>query len=275
MLKSTEKKNCKPFEYILKESPIIIMMPHSGRNYEKKFLNQTNLSINSLRDSEDAYVDKIFFSSLSNFSYIKANFPRIFVDVNRSPLEIDPLMWEDTSLKKLFNQRTSKVLSGIGVFPKVNLNGTYIYNCKLPFKEAKRRLLYYYFPYHKKIKEIINISKTKFEKIIALDCHSMSSEIVSSNIDIVLSNGEGKTACHEILYLIEECFTEFGFKVKINDPFKGGFISFFHSNLERNINVVQIEIKKNVYMTEDNFVIKKDKMEKLKRCFKTLIRVIS
>ena len=266
-------KNCS-YESYVRDSPIVIMAPHSGRNYDKCFLKQTNLSIQDLRGSEDAYVDKIFFSNLGDFSFIKANFPRIFIDVNRSPLEIDSLMWENNKFKKLFNQKTSKVLSGIGVFPKVNINGEIIYSCRLPFEEAKRRLFTYYFPYHKKIREIIKLSKKKYKKIIALDCHSMSSDIVDVDTDIVLSNGEGKTSDYDTLYFVKNVLNSFGLKVNINDPFKGGFISYYHADVKRGINFIQIEINKKLYMCQKNFVVKEKELKKLKKCFKSLIHSI-
>lgn len=270
------KKKCltKPnaLESLLNDSPIIISIPHSGRNYEKKFLNQTNLNINDLRRSEDAYVDEILFLNLNNVSFLKANFPRIFVDVNRTPLEIDPFMWEQNALKKLYNQKTQKVLSGIGVFPKVTLNGDFIYRHKLPYSEAQRRFFNYYFPYHKKIREIIKFTKKKFKKAIVLDCHSMSSEIIDNNVDFVLSNGDGKTASKEIIMSIKKKLNKYGYEVNINDPFKGGFISMYHSNVKKNIHFVQVEINKKLYMFEKNLIINKKKIADLQLLFEEVIR---
>ena len=260
------------FEFIYQNSPLIIMVPHSGRNYDKILLNQTQLSIRELRDSEDAFVDQFFSNNVEKFSFLKAKFPRIFVDVNRSPLEIDPLMWQENGLSKIFNQKTLKVLSGTGVFPKVNLNGDFLYKSKIPFIEAKRRLFKYYFPYHKKIKDVINSTSIKFKRVLALDCHSMSSDIIDS--DIVLSNGEGITASYDILYSIKDFFKSFGFKVSINNPFKGGFISYYHSNIKKNIHFIQVEVNKNIYMSEQNYTIKKEEMKKLQSCFKDLVELL-
>ena len=260
------------FEFISQNSPLIIMVPHSGRNYDKILLNQTQLSIKELRDSEDAYVDKFFSNNVKKFSFLKAKFPRIFVDVNRSPLEIDPLMWQENGLTKIFNQKTLKVLSGIGVFPKVNLQGDFLYNSKIPFIEAKRRLFKYYFPYHKKIKDVINTTIIKFKKVVALDCHSMASDIIDS--DVVLSNGQGITASYDILYFMKDFFKSFGFKVSINNPFKGGFISYHHSNIKKNIHFIQVEVNKRIYMSEQDYTIKKEEMKKLQSCFKKLVETI-
>jgi N-formylglutamate amidohydrolase len=258
-----------------KTSPLIIMSPHSGRNYESSFLNQTKVFLKELRKSEDSYIDLIFKESHLDFNFIKANFPRIFVDVNRSPLEIDALMWDSTYNHRLPYNNSVKVLSGIGVFPKVSLDGIKIYEELLPFSEARNRLLKYYFPYHKKIKLLINEVKKIHKTVIALDCHSMASKIVDDETDIILSNNFGRTSNMFILNKLKQSFLSFGYKVKINKPFKGGFITRYYGNPQNNIHFIQIEVNKNLYLFENNYRIKKKKFENLKNCFLEIINYIN
>ena len=256
-------------------SPLIIMVPHSGRNYESSFLKQTKVCLTELRKSEDNYVDLMFNSSQLNFNFLKANFPRMFIDLNRSPLEIDSLMWDYSYKHKLIYDNSVKVLSGIGVFPKVSLDGINIYDKLLPFSEARSRLLNYYFPYHKRIRLFINEVKKKYEKVIALDCHSMASKIVDSDTDIVLSNNFGKTSDMPTLNRLKDNFLSYGYKVKVNKPFKGGFISRHYGNPQKNIHFIQIEIKKSLYLFEGNYKIKKKKFNNLKNCFLDIINYIN
>ena len=258
-----------------KNSPLIIMLPHSGRNYESSFLNQTKVCIKELRKSEDSYIDLIFKESHLDFNLIKANFPRMFVDVNRSPLEIDALMWDNTYNHKLIYNNSAKVLSGIGVFPKISLDGINIYEELLPFSEARNRLLKYYFPYHKIIKLLINEAKKTHETVIALDCHSMASKIVDDKTDIILSNNFGRTSNTSILNKLKQIFLSYGYKVKINNPFKGGFISRYYGNPQNNIHFIQIEVNKKLYLFESNYKIKKKKFENLKNCFLGIINYIN
>ena len=153
------KKN--PFSFSINSSPVLAMSPHSGSNYSKHFMQQTCLSLHELRESEDCHVNEILDSKSKKYSTLTANFPRVFVDVNRSPLDIDPDMWKKNNLKNIFFKDNSKVLAGIGIFHKVSLNGNRIYSQRLSIIEAKYRLFNYYFPYHKKIKEIVKKTKTK------------------------------------------------------------------------------------------------------------------
>ncbi len=71
----------------------IFNSPHSGCIYPKEFLDSTNLDIYDLRTSEDAFVGDLFFpTKLFNCLLMEAKFPRTFVDLNRSHLELDPCL---------------------------------------------------------------------------------------------------------------------------------------------------------------------------------------
>ena len=148
-----------------KQSFLFFNSPHSGRNYSDFTKYFSNLSIYDMRKSEDSYIDLLFDNKLVNINFLTANFPRIFVDLNRSPLELDSSMWSGKFNASIFN-KSQKVNSGIGVIPKVCFNGKKIYNDLLLFKEARRRLLNYYFPYHKKIRMLIDYIKKNHNKVI-------------------------------------------------------------------------------------------------------------
>ena len=180
-------------------------------------------------------IDQLFSSNPHDFSYLNAAFPRIFVDVNRSPLEIDGTMWEDNNLKTLFDASSTRVLNGINVFAKYNLFGKYIYSSRLPFVEAKSGLLNFDTAYHKKIREII-VNTKNYELMLALDCHSMSSGLVKDNIDIVLSNNDNKSSS-KIMILVKKSFNKFSYNIKVNHPFKGGFITTQNVNPEKKIHL--------------------------------------
>ena len=260
------------FEANINKSPLLIMTPHSGRNYDENFLKYISLDINELRSTEDFFIDQLFSPALKNYSFLNATFPRIFVDANRSPLEIDSTMWEKNNLETLFDNNSKKVLNGIGVFAKYNLFGKYLYTSKLPFSEAKWRLLNFYFPYHKKIKEIIEKTKINYENMLALDCHSMSSDLVNENIDIVLSNSNNQSSSKELLKLVKKCFMNFNYNTQINHPFKGGFITKNYGNPGKNIHFIQIEVNKKLYMDEHSLKLKKNSFKILKDCFDNLIK---
>ena len=257
-----------------KQSFLFFNSSHSGRNYSDFTKYFSNLSINDVRKSEDTYIDLLFDNKQLNINLLIANFPRIFVDLNRSPLELDSSMWSGNFNASIFN-KSQKVKSGIGVIPKVCFSGKKVYDNLLLFKEARRRLLNYYFPYHRKFKMLIDFIKKNHNKVVILDCHSMSSEIVNKSTDIVLSNNRNKSANPVITNILQKLFESYGYKVSINNPFEGGFITKYYGRPDSHVNVIQIEINKKLYLFEENFNINMKNFNKLKNCFFDIINYIN
>ena len=257
-----------------KQSFLFFNSSHSGRNYSDFTKYFSYLSMHDMRKSEDSYIDLLFDNKLLNINFLTANFPRIFVDLNRSPLELDSSMWSGKFNASIFN-KSQKVYSGIGVIPKVCFSGKKVYNNLLLFKEARRRLLNYYFPYHRKIRKLIDYIKKNHNKVIILDCHSMSSEIVSESTDIVISNNRNKSANPIITNILQKIFESYGYKVNINKPFEGGFITKHYGRPDNHVNVIQIEINKKLYLYEESFNIDTKNFYKLKNCFSDIINYIN
>ncbi len=71
-------------------SPLILASPHSGRHYPKEFLAQSVLPEAVLRQSEDCFVDRLVAAAPQmGVPLIEAVFPRVYVDPNREPSELD------------------------------------------------------------------------------------------------------------------------------------------------------------------------------------------
>ncbi|GIR09518.1 MAG: hypothetical protein CM15mP20_0890 [Alphaproteobacteria bacterium] len=142
-------------------------------------------------------------------------------------------------------------------------------------KKLEEGLLNYYFPYHRKFRMLIDYIKKNHNKVIILDCHSMSSEIVSESTDIVLSNNRNKSANPIITNILQKLFESYGYKVSINNPFEGGFITKYYGRPVNHVNVIQIEINKKLYLFEENFNIDMKNFNKLKNCFSDIINYIN
>ena len=244
-------------------NPVIISIPHSGTKYSKNFLNSTQLTKNELQLSEDSYVDILLSNILkNNFSFIKANFPRSFVDVNRHPFEIDPLMIS-SKIPSFNNSKTNKTISGIGVIPRVSIYGNEIYDHLLNRKEIISRLLQCYFPYHKKLKFLIKNLRNKYNNILVLDFHSMPSSSLINKTDIVIGNNYNSSCMPAITGLIKNYFKSYNYSVEENKPYSGGYITKSLGNPLKGVNVIQIEISRSLYMNEKSLLKYKNNMNLL------------
>ena len=120
-----------------RQSSVVFASPHSGSDYPASFVRRTQLDRHGIRSSEDAFVD-LLFDGAPDFGapFLKAGAPRAFVDLNRSPDELDPALIEGARR----HGHNPRVASGLGVIPRVVANGRAIYKGKLPMAEAQRRI---------------------------------------------------------------------------------------------------------------------------------------
>ena len=231
---------------------VLFNSPHSGSTYTEKFIQLTDLSLQTLRSSEDLFVDQLF-SPVVDFGslMLSATFPRSFIDLNRDCEELDPLLIDDVIVYK----DTLKVSAGLGVIPRVVADQMPIYKKRLSIDEANNRLQSFYFPYHDKLKTLMKKTLDSFKKVILLDCHSMPQSSVNlarkkDPIEVVLGDCFGSSCEHEIVIELKDLLTEAGFKVSLNKPFSGGFITKNYASPLNHIHVVQIEILRSLYSHE-------------------------
>lgn len=231
---------------------VLFNSPHSGSAYTEKFIKLTDLPLQTLRSSEDLFVNELFSPVVDFGSFMLfATFPRAYIDLNRDCEELDPLLINDVTAYK----DTLKVSAGLGVIPRVVADQTPIYKNRLSIDDANYRLKSFYFPYHEKLKTLIKKTRESFKKVILLDCHSMPQSSINLSkkrdpIDVVLGDCFGRSCEHEIVIELKYLLQEAGFRVSLNKPFSGGFITRNYASPPNNINVVQIEILRSLYSHE-------------------------
>ncbi|MFL2812704.1 MAG: N-formylglutamate amidohydrolase [Paracoccaceae bacterium] len=240
----------------------IFNSPHSGSIYNKEFLDSTNLEIYDLRTSEDAFVGELFYpTKFFNCLLMEAKFPRTFVDLNRSNLELDPyLISGDFHFEK-----TARNMVGMGVIPRISGNGKAIYSKTIIAKDALKRLENFYFPYHSFLSNLLLESKKRLGYAILFDCHSMPSKLniefsnskCNNNPDIILGDLNGTSCSSFLISEVKKVFEKHNFFVTKNHPFSGGYITKKYGNPSNGFHVIQIEINKKLYMDENS--IKKNK----------------
>ena len=242
--------------------PLIVSSPHSGRNYPPDFVAASALTPLRLRSSEDSFVEDIFsYAPDLGASLIQALFPRVFVDVNRQPYELDPTMFSDPLPHYVITQN-SRISAGLGTIARVVSNGERVYKNKLTFQEAEERINHFYRPYHDALQTLINNTKDEFGYCILLDCHSMPSGRIGTNnpsqsktsrlAEIVLGDCHG-TSCHpHIMKSSNEFLTGYGFSVRRNIPYAGGFITRNYGKPKEGVHALQIELNRALYMDEQH-----------------------
>ncbi len=233
---------------------VIFASPHSGRDYHWSFLRRTILDGQTIRSSEDAYVDRLFDAATEHGAvFLKAGAPRAFVDLNRAEDELDPALIEGVTTRR----NNPRVATGLGVIPRVVANGRSIYHGKLSMDEAQERLDNIWRPYHATLKRLMTENRDRFGEAHLVDCHSMPREAVANlsrtsggRPDIVIGDRFGTSASALFVDEIESIFANYGFKVSRNSPFAGAYMVQHYGRPARGMHAVQIEIDRSLYMDE-------------------------
>ena len=253
-----------PFEILapVRQSlPLVVASPHSGRIYPEDLLAASRLDPLALRKSEDCFIQDIFADAPNlGAPLIHALFPRAYVDPNREPYELDPMMFED-ELPDYVNRTSPRVAVGLGTIARVVADGEDIYRRKLRFAEAERRIDRFYRPYHAALEQLIAGTVERFGGCLLLDAHSMPSisargEMPRRRVDIVLGDRVG-TSCHaRVTRAAEALLQGQGYNVARNVPYAGGFTTRHYGRPGRGRHCLQIEINRSLYVDERSLVPK-------------------
>ncbi|MGR3377125.1 N-formylglutamate amidohydrolase [Salipiger abyssi] len=235
-------------------SCVVFASPHSGRDYPWSFLRGTVLDEQSIRSSEDAFVDRLFDCAPQfGAPLLRAGAPRAFIDLNRSVDELDPALIEGVRR----GGHNPRVSSGLGVVPRVVANGRAIYRGKLPLAEAERRISRYWHPYHQQLRGLLESAREQHGEAILIDCHSMPHEAVEGvarssgrRPEIVIGDRFGASAAPEIVARVEAAFAGAGLAVVRNTPFAGAYVTQAYGRPSRGQHAIQVEIDRSIYMDE-------------------------
>jgi N-formylglutamate amidohydrolase len=240
--------------------PLVLASPHSGARYPEEFLQASRLDPLTLRRSEDSFVDEIFDPGPEVAApLLRACFPRAYLDPNREPFELDPVMFED-ALPAYVNSRSPRVRVGLGTIARVVATGEEIYARKLRFADALERVERLYRPYHRALKQLLGTTRDRFGFYLLVDCHSMPSSIAQgdrgvpkSRADIVLGDCHG-TSCHaSITDAAYELLRAKGYQVTRNTPYAGGFTTAHYGKPQAGGHALQVELSRGLYMDELRF----------------------
>jgi len=235
--------------------PVIVASPHSGRYYPWGFARSTILDERTIRSSEDAFVDMLVSEAPAmGAPLLAAEYPRAYIDLNRSCDELDPAVIADLA-RVPSNPRVS---SGLGVIPRVVANGRLIYRGKMRLREAEERIEQVWRPYHACLDGLMQATRAEYGTAILLDFHSMPGDALDAvarapgapRPDVVIGDRFGASASGDVVDALEAAFQGTGLVVSRNTPFAGAYIAQHYGRPSRDRHAIQIEIDRGIYMNE-------------------------
>jgi N-formylglutamate amidohydrolase len=261
--------------------PLVFASPHSGRDYPRAFVAASRLDPLSLRRSEDAFIDQVFGAAPAHGApLLRAHFPRVYVDPNREPYELDPEMF-DGPLPGFVNVGSPRVAAGLGTVARVVTSGEEVYAGKLEFDEVHRRIQTHYFPYHAALKDLIETTRDRFGGCLLIDCHSMpsvggpmDSDPGLKRVDMVLGDRFCTSCAPSVTDFVERTLGKMGYSVRRNLPYAGGYTTAHYGRPREGVHALQIELNRALYMDEDA-VAPTEGFERLARNIGDMIAALS
>jgi N-formylglutamate amidohydrolase len=257
--------------------PLVFNSPHSGRVYPSTFLAASRLDAHTLRRSEDAFVEELFgFVTDLGAPLLHAHFPRAYLDVNREPYELDPVLFRD-GLPHYANTQSVRVVGGLGTIARIVSGSDEIYREPLSVEAALERINRLYTPYHETLASLLIEAKREFGLAVLIDCHSMPSNPIADKgtgrPDFVLGDRFGTSCSSELTRLAASSLEALGYAMALNKPYAGGYITEHYGRPHKAQHVLQIEINRALYMNETSFA-KSAGFDRLRASLETMVRAL-
>ena len=236
-------------------APVVFDSPHSGADYPEDFDCIAPMEV--VRKSEDTFVDELYAAVPDCGASLQAAlFPRAYIDPNRSLLDLDPELIDELWPEPLAPSEKTRL--GHGLIWRLCPPDYALYDRKLRTTEVRSRIDTYWRPYHLALRGMLDTAQVQFGQVWHINCHSMPAAGVpqqpgignGGRIDFVLGDRDGTTCDPEFTKLVASILQGFGYRVRVNDPYKGVELVRAHSDPSNGRHSLQIEINRALYMNE-------------------------
>lgn len=235
--------------------PLVFDSPHSGSIYPADFNHVIDRM--TLRRSEDAHIDELFSGvTRHGAAFLHALFPRSYVDPNRAEDDID-LGMIDGDWPHPVAPSTKTLDRGVGLIWKEMRVAGPIYDRKLTVAEVEARIEGYWRPYHDALAGLLDEAHARHKRVVHINCHSMSSmgdrlteDGPVARPDFIVSDRDGTSCAPELTEWVVRHLEAAGYRVAVNDPYKGFELVRRHGRPVEQRHSLQIEINRGLYMDE-------------------------
>lgn len=243
-------------------SPILLAVPHAGRDYPAYVLQNSRLPQTALQKLEDRYADHLIAKAVDNgHRAIVARAPRAWIDLNRDPADIDFQIVRnlppDTS-KTLLEQQSltpanMKSSAGLGLIPSRLSGYGDLWRAPWAWGDVARRIDRTHQVYHTALGNALSARCDRHGCAVLLDVHSMPSlpktrGINTAPAQIIFGNRHGQTADQALVHALARLVQSCGLSVGHNVPYAGGYVLNRHACSAQNIQAVQIEFDRALYL---------------------------
>ncbi len=230
-------------------TPIILSVPHAGRDYGEALLAAARLPRRLLETLEDRLVDRLIWRATdSGATAFVATAPRAEIDLNRDEREIDPALLAPP-LPAGGVVQSIRTRGGIGLIPSRIAGAGALWRERIAHGELRRRIETIHRPYHEAIAAALADARERFGAAVLLDCHSMPPRgQPGEGAAVVFGDRHGTTAGGALVAAAVAAVRGLGYEAACNTPYAGGYIVARHGAPARGVHALQMEIDRSAYL---------------------------
>lgn len=218
-------------------------VPHAGRDYGAAMIAQLRVPLVSIHPLEDRYADRLIETATA-IPTIIARTPRLMIDLNRAPDDLDPDM-----IRGGYGRLASaKARAGLGLIPTRLWGVGPLWRAPFDPADIAARLRDVHTPYHDAIARALDVARLRWGSTLLVDLHSMPPINGDDGPDIVIGDRFGASASSQLTATAESLLKSMGFRVAINAPYAGGYIVSRHAKPHAGIHALQIEVDRRLYL---------------------------
>ena len=226
-------------------SPIVISVPHAGRDYPLALRAALRVPVEALRPLEDRHVDTLAIAAHGRETMLVQRRARAWIDLNRAENERDPQI-DSGADRRLLGLPSAKLRGGLGLIPRRIASAGEIWRRKLDGEEVVARIAGDHRPYHAALQAALQRTRDVFGIAILLDVHSMPS--LPDGSQIVLGDRFGQSSAARFLSRLESETFAAGLSCAVNTPYAGGHILQRHGAPSHGIHAIQLEFDRALYL---------------------------
>ena len=228
--------------------PVLLSVPHSGRDYDQGVLANAAQGLASLETLEDPLVDRLVWRAVaSGIGAVIQPVPRAVIDCNRDEEEVDPAAILDISPAPV----GPRARYGLGLVASRTHKHGALWRRPIDRAELRRRVEQVHRPYHAALAEGLAGMIAVHGEVLLLDCHSMPSRGRSKQADVVIGDRHGTSAASWVSAEAARLVRSGGFTAALNDPYAGGAIVGRHGRPSDGVHALQLEIDRGAYLKAD------------------------
>ncbi len=233
---------------MLPDSPVVLSVPHAGRDYPSALLAAIRVPVEALRILEDRHVDQLALAARGAETLLVQRPARAWIDLNRAEHERDPKL-DDGADPTRSPAMSAKLRSGLGLVPRRIAAAGDIWAKRLSGEAVNARIIADHRPYHTALATLLTAARARFGVAVLLDIHSMPPlGAPGEAAQIVLGDRFGKSAASRFIARLEGEAEATGIPHALNTPYAGGHILDRHARPHSGIHAIQIEFDRTLYL---------------------------